>query len=53
MLIWRVATSGKFNDSYLSICKEWTIVNLLQALEMLDIQTALEREQVKKSHEGG
>lgn len=51
MLIWRVATSEKFNDTYLSICNEWTIEDLLQALEVLDIQAALEKEHTNKQKE--
>lgn len=51
MLLWRVATSGKFNDTYLSICNEWSLNDLLEALEILDIQNAVEKEQIAKTKE--
>ena len=43
MLLWRVATSGKFNDTYLQICYEWDIETLMQALEMLAITYEVEK----------
>jgi len=46
----RVATSGKFNDSYLDICHVWTAEDLFQALEMLDIMSEVERASMPESN---
>lgn len=46
----RVATSGKFNDSYMDIRNVWSIEDLFQALEMLDIISEVEKASMPESN---
>lgn len=48
LMIWRVASSEKFSDTYLDICNKWSLEDLLRAIEFLDMQAALEKEQLDK-----
>jgi hypothetical protein len=46
----RVATSGKFNDTYSDIRNVWSIEDLFQAIEMLDILSSLEKASMPESN---
>lgn len=46
----RVATSGKFNDTYLDIRTVWSAEDLFQALEMLDIISEVEKASMPESN---
>jgi hypothetical protein len=43
MLALRIATSGKFNETYLQIRNDWSLEDFFQALEMLEIIAATEK----------